>query len=105
MNMKKATLTISKMTDRKNGYGMPIVEVISDNAIEIINRGWNEFEAVNEIDESELRQLYNNHFVCMQSDRMVMLEITTPKNKVNCWYNVPAQLSFSEIHASSNIIW
>jgi hypothetical protein len=44
--MNKAILTISKLTDRINGWGMPIVEVNSTKDIEVINKGWNDFEAL-----------------------------------------------------------
>ena len=57
MQNNKAILTINKLTDRKNGWGMPIVEVNSTQDIEVINKGWNDFEALQEIDESDLLRL------------------------------------------------
>ena len=84
--MKKAILTISKVTDRKNGYGMPIVEVNSTENIKVINRGYNEFEAQTEIDESDLLRLRTqfNTF----STETLHLEITTPERRTCCWYKL-----------------
>lgn len=87
--MKIATLKISKLTDRLNGYGMPIVEVISDNDIKVINRGYNEFEAQIDIDETDLlrlRTMFNTFSV-----GTVMLEISTPTRKTNCWYRLDGE--------------
>lgn len=98
--MGKAILTISKLTDRKNGYGMAIVEVNSTEDIKVINRGYNEFEAINEIDESDLLRLrtYFNTF----TDKKVMLEINCPNKKTNCHYKL------TDVYLGgkgSNIIW
>lgn len=99
--MKKATLKIDKLTDRINGYGMPIIEVISDNNIKVVNRGYNEFEAINEIDESDLLRLRT--MFSMFSNDVVMLEITTPERKTNCWYKLSPQYLGSQ--NPTCIIW
>ena len=88
--MKKATLTISKLTDRINGYGMPVIEVNSDNNIKVINRGYNEFEAITDIDETDLLRLRT--MFSTFTNETVMLEITTPERKTNCWYKPFSQL-------------
>ena len=84
--MKKAILTISKITDKKNGYGMPIVEVNSTCDIKVINRGYNEFEAAQDIDESDLVKL-RGHFQNTGEDTL-MLEIKGPRKSTNCWYKL-----------------
>jgi|688.fasta_scaffold234968_4 hypothetical protein len=82
----KATLKIHKLTDEINGYGMPIVDVISDENLVIINRGYNEFEAVTEIDESDLFRLRG--MFSMFSNETIMLRITTPERVTNAWYKL-----------------
>jgi hypothetical protein len=84
-----ATLKISKITDRFNGYGMPVIEVISDQNIKVVNRGYNVFEALTDIDESDLLRL-RTMFNTIEHDT-VMLEITTPERKTNCWYKLAPQ--------------
>lgn len=84
--MKPATLKISRYTDRKNGWGMPIVEITSDNDIKVINRGYNEFEAVNEIDETDLLRL--REYFSAFSNSTIHLEITTPSRQTCCWYSL-----------------
>lgn len=81
--MNKATLKIKNFTDRKNGWEMPIVEIESDADIKVINRGWNEFEAVNEIDEAALLPLREKY----KEQNHVHLEIKTPNGSTCCWYN------------------
>ena len=86
MQNNKAILSINKLTDRKNGWGMPIVEVNSTQDIEVINKGWNDFEALQEIDESDLLRLrgYFSSF----SNETVMLEINCPNKKTVSWYKL-----------------
>lgn len=79
-----ATLKINKLTDRKNGYGMAIIEVISNKDIKVINTGYNEFKAVQEIDETDLLKLRRFY----SPTETVMLEIKTPTRKTNCWYKL-----------------
>jgi hypothetical protein len=84
--MKTAKLKIKKLTDRVNGYGMPIVEVTSNTDIKIKNRGYNEFEPMQEIDETDLARLHN--YFHSFSTGTLMLEIQCPKSVVNCWYKL-----------------
>jgi len=84
--MKQATLKIEKLTNEFNGYGMPIIDVISDNNIKVINRGYNEFEAVNDIDETDLLRLREMFNTCVND--VVMLRIKTPERTTNCWYKL-----------------
>ena len=86
MQKNVAILTIKKLTNRKNGWGMPIIEVNSTEDIEVINRGWNEFEALQDIDESDLLRLrgYFSSF----SNETVMLEINCPNKKTVSWYKL-----------------
>ena len=98
--MNKAILTINKLTDRKNGYGMSIVEVTSTKDIKVINRGYNDFEAVTEIDESDLLRLRN--YFSGSTNETLMLEIKTPSRSTNCWYKL------TDVYIGgkgSNIIW
>ena len=98
--MEKAILTINKLTDRENGYGMPIVEVTSTKDIKVINRGYNDFEPVQEIDESDLLRL-RTYFSAFTNE-MLMLEIKTPSRLTNCWYKL------TDVYIGgkgSNIIW
>ena len=96
---RKTVLTIVKITDRVNGYGMPIVEINSSDDIKVINKGWNEFEALQEIDESDLLRLrgYFSSSTCT-----VMLEINCPNKNTVSWYKL------SDVYfggKGSNIIW
>ena len=98
--MNKAVLTINKLTDRKNGYGMSIIEVNSTKDIKVINRGYNDFEAVTEIDESDLLRL-RNYFSGFTYETL-MLEIKTPSRSMNCWYKL------TDVYIGgrgSNIMW
>jgi hypothetical protein len=98
--MNKAILTINKLTDRKNGYGMSIVEVNSTKDIKVINRGYNDFEPVQEIDESDLLRLRN--YFSSFTNETVMLEIKTPNRNTNCWYKL------TDVYIGgkgSNIMW
>jgi hypothetical protein len=98
--MNKAILTISKLTDRINGWGMPIVEVNSSNDIEVINKGWNDFESLQEIDESDLFRL--REYFSSFSNETIMLEINCPNKKTNAWYKL------TDVYIGgrgSNIIW
>jgi hypothetical protein len=98
--MNKAILTISKLTDRINGWGMPIVEVNSSKDIEVINKGWNDFESLQEIDESDLFRL--REYFSSFSNETIMLEIKCPNKNTNCWYKL------TDVYIGgrgSNIIW
>jgi len=98
--MNKAILTINKLTDRKNGWGMSIVEVNSTKDIKVINRGYNDFEAETEIDESDLLRLRN--YFPGSTNETLMLEIKTPNRLTNCWYKL------TDVYIGgkgSNIIW
>jgi len=86
MQKNVAILTIKKLTDRKNGWGMPIIEVNSTEDIEVINRGYNDFEALQEIDESDLLRLRN--YFSSFSNETVMLEINCPNKKTVSWYKL-----------------
>jgi len=86
MQKNVAILTIKKLTDRKNGWGMPIIEVNSTQDIEVINRGYNDFEALQEIDESDLLRLRN--YFSSFSNETVMLEINCPNKKTVSWYKL-----------------
>lgn len=102
----KAILTVSKLTDRFNGYGMPIVEVNSTANIEVINRGYNEFESITEIDESDLLRLRQNPYLQEKWTDTIMLEITTPSAKTNCWYKLQDQYIGQQRRPElSNIQW
>ena len=65
----KTILKISNLTNEFNGYGMPIVDVISDTDIKVINRGYNEFEAINDIDETDLLRLREMFNTCYVKDK------------------------------------
>lgn len=98
----KATLKIQAITERKNGYGMQIIEVISDTDINTINRGYNEFEPTIEIDESDLLSLRTS--LTPDADNKVHLEIICP-NKTTCaHYSLKNQYLGSNPNFS-NIIW
>jgi len=84
--MKQAILTVKNLTNEVNGYGMPIVDVLSSENIKVINRGYNEFEAVNDIDESDLLRL-RTMFSTFSND-VLMLRIHTPERVTNCWYKL-----------------
>jgi len=86
MQKNVAILTIKKLTDRKNGWGMPIIEVNSTEDIEVINRGYNDFEALQEIDESDLLRLRG--YFSTFSNETVMLEINCPNKKTVSWYKL-----------------
>ena len=102
IQMNKATLKIKALTDRVNGYGMPVVEVTSDSNIIVINRGYNVFEAQTDIDESDLLRLRT--YYSMFSESTVMLEITlTTGKKTNCWYSLEDKTLGKKEY--SNIIW
>lgn len=103
--MEKATLKISKLTDRKNGYGMPIVEVISDNDLHVVNRGYNEFEALNEIDETDLERLRTMPEMGMMATETVMLEIQTPSRLALCWYTLKDRYLNCTLATGSNLIF
>ena len=94
--MKKATLKIKALTDRKNGWGMPVIEITSDNDIKVVNRGYNEFEPVNEIDESDLLRL--REMFSAMSNSTLHLEISTPSRQTCCWY------SLDRLHGS-RLLW
>jgi hypothetical protein len=83
------TLKIKKLTDRINGYGMPIVQITSDKEINTINRGDNYFECTEQINAKDLERLgcYFNSF----SNSTIMLEILAPteKGRKFCWYKIP----------------
>lgn len=87
--MKTATLKITEITNEFNGYGMPIVKVKSDINLKVVNRGYNEFECLQNIDETDLLQL-RSKFDISKYDK-VMLEIQTPERKTNCWYSLKSQ--------------
>jgi len=98
--MNKAILTIDKLTDRINGYGMPIIEVISTKDIKVINRGYNEFEPVQEIDETDLLRL-RKYFSAFTNETL-MLEIKGPNKTTNSWYKL------TDVYIGgkgSNIMW
>lgn len=57
--MKTATLTLIEVTNRFNGYGMPVVKVKSDINITVVNRGYNVFESIEKIDHSDIDQIMN----------------------------------------------
>lgn len=84
----KATLKIDKLTDKFNGYGMPIVLVNSDVHFDSINRGYNEFEPNTEIDETDLLRLRNMFNTCVHDT--VMLEISMPNRETTkpVWYKL-----------------
>lgn len=86
--MEKAILKIKNLTDRFNGYGMPVVEVQSNINFEAPNMGWNEFVPNVEIDETELLTL-RNKFDIVKHDTL-MLEISMPdrKNPKPVWYKL-----------------
>lgn len=86
MQNNKTILTINKLTDRVNGYGMPIIEVNSTKDIVVKNIGYNDFQPTEEIDESDLLRLrtYFSSF----TNEIVMLEINCPNKKTNCWYKL-----------------
>ena len=79
---------------------MPIVEVNSSNDIEVINKGWNDFESLQEIDESDLFRL--REYFSSFSNETIMLEINCPNKKTNAWYKL------TDVYIGgrgSNIIW
>ena len=84
----KATLKIKALTDRVNGYGMPIVQATSDIYFETPNIGMNDFQPNVEIDESDLLRL-RTMFEGMRTDT-VMLEIEMPSRDTPkpCWYKL-----------------
>lgn len=87
--MKTATFKITEITDRLNGYGMPIIKVQSDLNLTVINRGYNEFECLQDIDESDLLQLRSK--IDLSKHDKVMLEVKTPSKNTNCWYSLKGQ--------------
>ncbi len=86
--MEKAILKIHSLTDKLNGYGMPIVNVKSNIYFEATNIGYNEFEPTVEIDETDLLRLRNMFNTCVHDT--VMLEITMPKRESPkpVWYKL-----------------
>ena len=92
----KTTFRIKEITDRRNGYNMPIVVVTSDTNLKIINRGWNEFACLQTIDESELMTLRN---AFPDNENILMLEIETPTKMVRCWYKLRTK------RETNNIEW
>jgi len=89
------TIKFKQLTDEKNGYGMPKVLAVSDKNIKIINRGWNVFECTEQIDESDLRQLFN----LLPGIDTAYLWIKTPERETGCWYDL------KHPKESKNIIW
>ena len=84
--MKTATLTLTKVTDRFNGYGMPVVEVKSDFEITVINRGYNVFESEQKINHSNIDQILN---VIDKKHDTAMLQIELPSGKkTNCCFDL-----------------
>lgn len=90
------TFKIKEITDRRNGYNMPVVVVTSNTNLDVINRGWNEFNCKQIIDESELMTLRTKF---PESETTLMLEIETPTRKTNCWYELRTR------RETNNIIW
>jgi hypothetical protein len=80
----KAKFTVTAITNKRNGYNMPIVEVKSDSNIKVVNRGYNEFECLQDIDESELLPLRDQ----LPSEEIIMLEVTTPESNTTAWYKL-----------------
>lgn len=104
--MNKAVLKISKLTDRKNGYGMPIVEVASDSDIKVINRGYNEFEAVTEVDESDLLRLRQSEYSTLLGwTDTIHLEIKTPSRDTCAHYRLNDIYIGKTLHQGSQIQW
>jgi hypothetical protein len=84
----KATIKIKALTNRFNGYEMPIVEATSDVYFEAPNMGMNEFMPNCEIDESDLlrlRTMFNTI-----TTTCVMLEIEMPNKPTpkSVWYKL-----------------
>lgn len=84
----KATLKIKALTDKVNGYGMPVVLVDSDTFFDAPNVGHNTFVPSVEIDETDLlrlRTMFNTF-----STETVMLEISMPNRETTkpVWYNL-----------------
>jgi hypothetical protein len=86
MQNNKAILTINKLTDRLNGYGMPIVEVNSTKDIFVENIGYNDLQPTQEIDESDLLRLRN--YFSSFTNEIIMIEINCPNKKTNAWYKL-----------------
>lgn len=89
------TFKLVEVTDRRNGYGMPIVKVESNTNLRVYNRGYNEFECEQEIDESNLLVLREK----LRGEKWAHLEITTPERDTNCWYMLDGR------NETRNIIW
>lgn len=86
--------------NKTNGYDMPMVQVKSNTNLKVINRGWNEFECVQDIDESDLLQLRT----LFPNARTCHLEIETPGRMTNGWYRLKDQNNFP-LSDKNNIIW
>jgi len=82
---------------------MPIVEVISDSDIKVINRGYNEYEAVNEIDETDLYRL--REYFSSMTNGMVHLEIKTPSRDTCAWYSIDQKYIGQKQYEGSHINW
>jgi len=90
---KKANFKILEITGLRNGYNMPVIKVESDINLEIFNRGYNEFQCIQEIDESELLSLRDR----FPNDSIVQFEIKTPARNTNCWYNLKTKTNENNI--------
>jgi len=92
--MKTATLTLVKVTEKFNGYGMPIVEVKSDIQISVINRGYNEFESIETINHSNIDSILN---VIDKKHDTAMLEIELPSGKkTNSWFSLSEKKNWKQ---------
>jgi hypothetical protein len=76
---------VTKITDERNGYGMPIIEISSNQEINIYNKGQNVFKAEEEIDHSDLKQL-KDKVITEPGKNTAHLRITTPTRSTCAWY-------------------
>lgn len=100
--MKTTTFKIIEVTDKLNGYGMPIVKVKASTNLEIINEGYNYFKCVQDVDESELLKLRT--LIDVNKHDTVMLSIKTPSRTTNCWYKLK-QFYVGDTLNARCIIW
>lgn len=83
--MKTPTIfKVLEVTNEKNGYNMPIVKIESSTNLDVINRGWNVFECLQDIDISDLEKLDTQ----FKDHSHLHLDITTPIRQTCCWYYI-----------------
>lgn len=80
-------LTLKEITNEFNGYGMPKVIATADKDITVINRGYNCFEATEQINEGNLSDLLSK--IDRNKHDTVHIEINMPGGKTTCcWYDI-----------------